>query len=86
MSAPTHPRPELLLAATLYLLAENVAGGEDGDRARAVPDHLRRVANHPGIDPLVRETCAQLAHKLENRGGHDGRVEPGLVMPSNHVH
>jgi hypothetical protein len=62
------------------------AGGEDSERARAVPDHLRRVANHPGIDPLVRETCAQLAYKLENRGGHDGRAEPGLVMPSNRVH
>ncbi len=75
MTTPV-PRPELLLLATLYLLAKYAAVDDDPARANAALHHLRCLASHPGIDAMLRETCAQLASKLESRGGHDERADP----------
>lgn len=81
MQAPL-PRPELLLSATLYLLARYAAA--DGDPARALTalHHLRSLASHPDIDPMVRETCAQLVLKMESGANSDPRAAPGRVVPA----
>lgn len=67
MSQPVTPRAELLLSATLYLMAEYAAGSPSPDQLRAVAHHLRCIACHPEIDTLIRETSGRLASGWERR-------------------
>lgn len=67
MSLPVSPRAELLLSATMYLMAECAAGNRAPEQLQAVLHHLRCVAVHPEIDTLIRETCGKLAAGWERR-------------------
>ena len=53
------PHADTLLAALIYLMSCHVRSGCPRVAA-CVSDHLRRIALHPDVAPIVREVCAGL--------------------------
>lgn len=70
---PTGPRPELLLSATLLLLARGAGRNACPGQLLAIRQHLEMLAAHSGLADMVRDTCRELALGLAStepeRGG-----------------
>jgi len=64
MSQPPLPRPELLLSATLLLLAKGASQNACPGQLRAIHQHLELLSAHPGLSAMVRDTCRELAQGL----------------------
>jgi hypothetical protein len=62
-SIPAHP--DLLVAAVLHLMSHYVSGPFDAARrdslAEVIERHLSELVALPGLSPILRATCEQLA-------------------------
>ena len=70
MNSTNPPRAELLLCATLWLLAKGASRNACPRQLRAIRQHLEMLAAHPGMSTMVRDICRDLA----------------LGQAANHVH
>lgn len=52
--------PEMQLAAVLYLISSSALRGTSEAKTRALLGHLRLLAAEPALDPVLRETVAEL--------------------------
>lgn len=52
-------RPEILLAAVIYLMTHYARTGCPG-LAMCVSRHLQCLCAHPEVDPVIRDICASV--------------------------
>ena len=62
---PYAPRPDLLVSSALHLMTHYLAqASRDGSGVKlagAIERHLRALAGHAELTPVLRATCAQLS-------------------------
>lgn len=74
MASPTHPhssasapQPELLVSAALHLMSHysaSAAGAEPCIKlASVIERHLKALAGHGDLNPVLRATCQQLSEQ-----------------------
>ena len=67
--SPAPPQPELLVSAALHLMshysasASTVGAGPCLKLASVIERHLRALASHGDINPVLRATCQQLSEQ-----------------------
>lgn len=75
------PQPELLLSAALHLMshysAQANASGACVKLAAVIERHLKALAGHAELTPVLRATCAQLSEHWA------GVVEASLAKPAH---
>ena len=63
------PQPELLVSSALHLMTHYSAqAGQDGacvKLASVIERHLKALAGHADLNPVLRATCQQLAQQWE---------------------
>ncbi len=63
------PPPELLVSSALHLMTHYSAlAGQAGDcvkLASVIERHLKALAGHGGLNPVLRATCLQLSEQWE---------------------
>ncbi len=78
-AAGTAPQPELLVSSALHLMTHYSAqAGKDGaclKLAAVIERHLKALAAHADLSPVLRATCQQLAQQWE------GVVDQALPQP-----
>jgi hypothetical protein len=66
-SAGTPPQPELLVSSALHLMTHYSAqAGQDGScvkLASVIERHLKALAAHGALTPVLRATCQQLSEQ-----------------------
>lgn len=72
-SEPIQPRPEVALAAVLYLMTRYQRVPCPAV-ARAIADHLNRLARNCGVDDCIRSLCVGLRDEWE-RAAFKGLLE-----------
>lgn len=74
------PQPELLVSSALHLMSHYSANaGQDGPclkLASVIERHLRALAGHADLNPVLRATCQQLSEQWA------GVVDQALPQPS----
>ncbi len=68
MSEPAYapPQPELLVSAALHLMSHysaNAGAGPCIKLASVIERHLKALAGHTGLTPVLRATCQQLSEQ-----------------------
>jgi hypothetical protein len=68
-AADAPPQPELLVSSALHLMTHYSAqAGQDGaclKLASVIERHLKALAGHGELNPVLRATCQQLAEQWE---------------------
>jgi hypothetical protein len=77
----TESRPELLVAATLYLMTHYMRSGCP-KLACCISRHMQCLALHAGADPKIRDVCAALHGAWQQAAGHAHEEIPD----SSHMH
>lgn len=79
-SANPAPQPELLVSSALHLMTHYSAqAGKDGaclKLASVIERHLKALAGHGELSPVLRATCQQLAEQWA------GVVDQALPQPT----
>lgn len=74
------PQPELLVSSALHLMSHySVNAGQAGaclKLASVIERHLRALAGHADLNPVLRATCLQLSEQWA------GVVEQALPQPA----
>lgn len=64
------PQPELLVSAALHLMSHySASAGQSGPcvkLASVIERHLKALAAHADLNPVLRATCQQLSEQWEN--------------------
>lgn len=67
--AAATPQPELLVSSALHLMTHySTLAGQAGDcvkLASVIERHLKALAEHGGLNPVLRATCLQLSEQWE---------------------
>lgn len=82
MEIETMP-PEWHLAAALHLLSATALRGASAAKTAAMLAHLERLCESPELDPVLKDTIADL---MQAWGAHDGRAAGPLAHASCPAH
>lgn len=82
------PSPELLIASVLHLMSHYLAdidnAGAGANLSLAIERHFQALSAMPGLSPVLRGTCAQLAqHWAPLVASNSARIQakrPGTSM------
>ncbi len=62
--SPPSPQPELLVSAALHLMSHYSAQGAPCVKlASVIERHLKALAGHEALNPVLRATCQQLSEQ-----------------------
>jgi len=79
-NAGAPPQPELLVSAALHLMSHySASAGQSGPclkLASVIERHLKALAGHKDLNPVLRATCQQLSEQWE------AVVDQALPQPS----
>lgn len=79
-NAAAAPQPELLVSAALHLMSHySASAGQSGPclkLASVIERHLKALAGHKDLNPVLRATCQQLSEQWE------AVVDQALPQPS----
>ncbi|MBL8376383.1 MAG: hypothetical protein JNM79_00780 [Burkholderiales bacterium] len=65
-TAPADPgRPDVIVSAALYLMSSFGRSGGCPRLAQVILRHLRILAGHDQVGPILRQTCAQMAEQWD---------------------
>lgn len=76
-----HYPPAQITSALLWLLCRSLANPACPCAHNAILQHFNMLANHPDVEPQLRETCMQLQMQLferlrDQQAGADGTAAP----------
>ena len=66
LAKPTIPGPELLVSSALHLMTHYSAQSDSGTcvkLASVIERHLKALAGHAELNPVLRATCQQLSEQ-----------------------